>query len=161
LPIESELEPVLDQEVESAIESFKVQQAHPEAAGDEGLPLFGLAVAKVQWMNGEEIAFEREGLRISPETPSPGTDPEQFKTALVGAKDGDVREVPLVFPEEFEREDLRGKPGVCRITVQQAYKMIPPSDEEVRKFFAATDDASLRANVREKIAEAKREREEN
>jgi trigger factor len=160
LSIESELEPVMEQEVDSAIDSFKTQQAHPEAAGEEGLPLFGLALAKVSWLHGDEVVLERDGLRLSPETPSPGTDPEAFKAAMLGAKDGETREVPLEFPMDFERVDLRGGKGVCRIQISQAYRMVPPSEADVLKFFQAEDETALKRIVREKIAEAKREREE-
>jgi trigger factor len=131
LAIESELEPVLDQEVDGAIENLKVQQAHPEPAGEAGLPEGGLALVKVEWFVGAESVLSRDGLRISPEAPTPGCDPEAFRKALTGAKDGDVREVAMTIPEDFEREDLRGKSALSRITVAQAYRMVPPADEEI------------------------------
>jgi trigger factor len=66
----------------------------------------------------------------------------------------------MTFPADFEKEALRGKSGVTRLTVTQAYKMVPPTDEEVRKLFGAVDDADLRVKVREKIEEAKIENEQ-
>jgi len=135
LPIESQLEPVLDQEVQGAIESFRVQQAHPEPAGDAGLPRDGLALTRVEWLAGEEVVLERAGMRLTPRTPTPGADPAAFEAALLGAKDGEVREVPMTFPADFEREDLREKSGACRVTVTQAYRMVPPTDEEIRRVF--------------------------
>lgn len=160
IAIESELEQVLDPEVDSALASLKVQQAHPEPAGDAGLPEDGLALAKVEWLAGEEVVLARDGLRIGPESPTPGTDPDEFRRALTGAKDGEARQVPMIFPDDFDREPLRGKAGTTRITVTQAYKMVPPTDEEVRKLFAATDDADLKVKVRAKIEEAKIEGEQ-
>lgn len=172
LAIESELEPVMDAEIASALESFKVQQAHPEPAGEEGLPLFGLALAKVQWLagpggpaglsgtSGDDVVLERDGLRLSPETPTPGVEPEAFQKALLGAKDGDTRELQMTFPPDFDREELRGKHGRCRVIVTQAYRMVPPTEDEVRKVFGAEDDASLQRAVRARIEEAKREREQ-
>src|SRR5207344_2811223 len=100
--IESELEPVMDHEVEDALKSFRVQQAQPDPAGDAGLPLDGMALVKVEWFHEGESVLARDGIRISPESPTPGTDPEAFKAAVSGAKDGETREVPMVFPEEFE-----------------------------------------------------------
>jgi len=160
IAIESELEQVLDPEVDSAVESLKVQQAHPEPAGDAGLPEDGLALAKVEWLAGDEIVLTRDGLRISPQTPTPGCDPQVFQNALAGAKDGEVRTVAMTFPADFERENLRGQPGTTRITVTQAYRMVPPTDEEVRKLFGASDDADLKVKVREKIEQAKIENEQ-
>src|SRR5262249_31742715 len=109
LAIESELEPVLDQEVESAIDNLKTQQAHPEPAGESGLPENGLALVKVEWVVGMETVLSRDGLRVSPESPTPGCEPEAFRKAMLGAKDGEVREIPMTIPEDFEREDARGK----------------------------------------------------
>jgi trigger factor len=159
LAIESELEPVMDQEVLDALKNFRVQQAQPEPAGEAGLPLEGMALVKVEWFHEGESVLARDGIRVSPESPTPGTDPEAFKTALLGVKDGETREIPMTFPEEFERADLRGKAGLCRLTVSQAYRMIPPTDEEVLRFFDVKDEAALKVTVREKIAEAKQEQE--
>jgi trigger factor len=65
----------------------------------------------------------------------------------------------LLSPDEIEKAELRGKPGTCRVSVSQAYRMVPPGDEEVLRFFEAKDDAALKAIVREKIEEAKQEQE--
>jgi trigger factor len=159
LAIESELEPVMDGEVDSALTNFRAQQSHPEPAGDAGLPGDGMAIAKIEWLFEGEPVLSRDGLRISPETPPPGVDPEEFKSAITGVKDGDTRELAMVFPDEVEKAELRGKSGTCRVSVSQAYRMVPPSDEEVMRFFEAKDDAALQAIVREKIAEAKQEQE--
>jgi trigger factor len=65
----------------------------------------------------------------------------------------------MIFPDEFDQAELRGKPGVCRLVVGQAFRMVPPTDEEVFRFFDVQDDAALKVSVREKIGEAKREQE--
>ncbi len=158
--IESELEPVLDQEVEAAVDNLKIQQAHPEPAGEAGIPVDGLALVKVEWIAGGETVLSRDGLRVSPEAPTPGCDAEAFKKALTGAKDGDVREIAMTIPEDFEKEDLRGKSGVTRITVTQAYRMVPPTDDEVLRLLSASDAADLKVKVKAKIEEAKIEREQ-
>ncbi|MBK7644100.1 MAG: trigger factor [Planctomycetes bacterium] len=160
LALESELEPVMPREVDDAIANLKLQRSQPEPAGDAGLPGDGMALAKVEWLVGEESVFSRDGIRLSPRTPPPGVEAEVFEKALSGAKDGEMRECAIVFPAEFEREDLRGKSGTCRVTVAQAYRMIPPSDEEIRTLVGAADEAELKKIVKEKIGEAKLEREQ-
>jgi trigger factor len=157
--IESELEPVMDHEVEEALKSFRAQQAQPHPAGDAGLPLDGMALVKVEWLHDGKTVLSRDGLRLSPESPTPGTDPEEFKQTMLGVKDGETRELPMVFPEEFDQADLRGKPGLCRLSVSQAFRMVPPTDEEVWRFFDVKDAAALQTTVRDKIEEAKREQE--
>lgn len=160
LALESELEPVMPREVDDAIANLKLQRAQPEPAGEAGLPADGMALAKVEWLAGSEVVLARDGIRLSPGTPPPGVEPAAFEKALTGAKDGEVRECALSFPPEFEREDLRGKGGTCRVTISQAYRMIPPSDEEIRTLVGAADEAELKKIVRAKIGEAKAEREE-
>jgi len=160
LELESELEPVMEREVDDAIANLKLQRSQPEPAGEAGLPVDGMALAKVEWVAGSEVVLSREGLRISPGTPPPGADPTAFQKALSGAKDGETRECAMTFPPEFEREELRGKHGVCRVTVAQAYRMIPPTDQEILTLVGAADQAELKKIVREKIGEAKEEREQ-
>ena len=159
LALESELEPVTDREVTDAIANLKLQRSQPEPAGDAGLPAEGMALAKVEWLSGSEVVLAREGIRLSPKTPPPGTEAADFEKALSGAKDGETRDCAMTFPPEFEREDLRGKPGVCRVTVAQAYRMIPPTDAEILELVGATNEAELKKIVKEKIGEAKAERE--
>ena len=86
LKVESQLEPVMDQEIANAIENIKLQQSHPEPAGDAGLPENGMALAKVEWLHEGENVLTRDGLRVSPNSPTPGTDADAFKKALTGAK---------------------------------------------------------------------------
>jgi trigger factor len=66
----------------------------------------------------------------------------------------------MKFPDDFDKEHLRGRAGVTRVTVSQAYKMVPPTDEDILKFFQATDAADLKVKVRAKIEEAKIENEQ-
>jgi trigger factor len=160
IALESELEPVTAREVEDAIANLKLQRSQPEPAGEEGLPADGMALAKVEWLSGSETVLSRDGIRLSPRTPPPGVEAAAFEKALTGAKDGETRECALTFPPEFDREDLRGKPGLCRVSVTQAYRMIPPTDQEIRELVGAADEAGLKTIVREKIGEAKLEREQ-
>lgn len=153
--VESQLEPVMDQEVDAAIENLRLQQSHPEPAGDEGLPETGMALAKVEWVVDGNVLLTRDGLRVSPQAPTPGTDPEAFKQALMGAKDGETREVAMTVPQDFDKAELRGKTGTTRIHVSQAYRLVPPSDDELRKLVNVPDDAALRKLVNEKLGEAK------
>jgi trigger factor len=157
--IESELEPIMDQEVDNAIDEVKTQQSTPEAAGDEGIAENGMVLCDVAFVHEDKAHFEREGLRLSPITPPPGIDPEQFKEALVGAKDEDVMEVEMTLPMDLEDEAVRGQQGTCKITVKQAFNMVPPADEKLFEMFEVEDLAALKTSVREKIGEAKEQRE--
>ncbi len=160
IAIESELEPVMEPEIDNAIENLRAQQSRPEPAGDGGLPADGMALCKLRWIAGDRTVLERDDLRLSPATPTPGTDPEVFKLSLTGTKAGDQRDVPMTFPPDFPEEALRGQSGTTRIEVKQAFRLIPPTDEEIRRLLGVEDDAALRVFVREKLVEAKQQREE-
>jgi trigger factor len=66
-----------------------------------------------------------------------------------------VREVSMTFPPDYEKEALRGKTGITRITIGQAYRLVPPTQAELFKLLNVTDEAALKVLVREKLAEAK------
>lgn len=158
--VESQLEPVMDAEIDNAIQNLKAQQSRPEPAGDAGLPADGMAVCKVTWKDGDRTILERDNLRLSPKTPTPGIEAAAFEAGLAGAKDGETRSIAMTFPPDFPEEALRGKPGSTQIEVKQAFRLIPPTDEEIRKMLNVADDAALKVFVRERLAEAKQQQED-
>lgn len=161
LEIDSELEPVLDQEIDDAISELKRQQSSPEPVGDDGLAEDGVFLADVAFVQEETTHFEREGLRLSPTTPPPGIEPEAFKEAVLGAKDGDVLELAMTLPDVIEDEAARGQDGTCRVTVKEAYKMVPPEDSAIFAMVEVESEEELKTKVRERLGEAKEQREQN
>lgn len=154
LEIESALPPIVDDEVEAAIEQARQNQAHPEPAGDEGLPADGMALAKVELLFQDAVVWTRDGLRLSPKATVPGVEPHALESALVGRRDGEVATCPIRFPSDFEHEAARDREGVCRISVNQAYKIIRPSREELIKMIGAADEADLRKRAHEGLEKA-------
>lgn len=157
--IESELAAVMDAEVDDALKSVRMQLSRPEPAGDAGVPSDGMIVGKIEWLDGSDVVLSRDGLRLSPAQPTPGVDAAAFEKALTGARDGDAREVEMTFPAEIEKAELRGKKGKTRISVTQAYRMVPPTDEEMRTALGAATDAELPARLREKLEQEKQNQE--
>jgi len=158
--VESQLAPVADEEIKNAIENLRQQQSVPEPAGAAGLPENGVAIARVEWVVDGNSILSRENIRISPQQPIPGCDAAAFAKALRGATDGASCEVPLTIPQEFDKEELRGKSGTCKITVQQAYALKSPNDEDLQKMVGAKDAADMQRIVRERIGEAKQQQED-
>jgi trigger factor len=161
LEIERRPVQVTDEEVEAALADLRRQRARAEAAGDAGLPADGMAICKLAFLlkGGDEVLLERDNIRLSPQTSPAGIDPEVFQERLTGAKDGDEVDVPLVFPEEFPRPEAHGKEGVCRVLVRQAFRIVPPTEEEMHKLLDVADDAAMKALAKERIAEAKENEE--
>jgi trigger factor len=154
LEIESTLPPVLDEELEQAIEQACRNQARPEPAGEGGVPEDGLALARVELVFEGATVWERDGLRLTPTRPLPGIDPEVFKGSLAGKRDGETVELPLTFPADFEHEPARGREGLCRIEVKNAFKIVVPSREELRKLLGIETEEELRKRAREGLEKA-------
>lgn len=161
LEVESELEPVLDQEIEAALADLRRQRSRPEPAGEDGLPADGMAICKVTFEREGETLLEREGLRFSPQTPPTGVDTAEFERLLTGALAGDEIHIPIELPPDFEREELRGLQADCRLDVSEVYRIVPPTDEELQELLEVESWDDLMAVARQKIGEAKRQREES
>lgn len=160
LEVEGKAIEVTDEEVEGTIGDILKQNARPEAVGEDGLPSDGMALAKVTFLAGDEEVATREGLRLQPTTPPNGVDAEVFEQALTGSQEGAVHDFEIEFPEEFEREDLRGQKGTCRVEVTQAFKLEVPGEDELFKHFEVEDAEALRAKVREQVVDVKERQEQ-
>ncbi len=160
MSVESKTEEVTDAKVEAAVENIRQQQARPEPAGDEGLPENGMALCKVELFLGDESVFVREGLRLGPDTAVPGVDQAAYKERMIGSKSKSSFEIPLNFPEDFEHEAARGKPGRAAITVDEAFRVVLPDRAEVMRALGQETDEAFMAFVKERLIEAHREQEE-
>jgi trigger factor len=161
LEVESQPVGVSDEELDMALGEIRRDLSHPEPAGDEGLPADGVAVCRVDFLwNADEPILSREGIRLSPKTPLRGLDPAEFEASMSGIRPGDRREFPFTFPPDFPHEAARGATGTARLTIDQAWRILPPSAAELLERFGAADEAALRETVRARILERKNELEE-
>ncbi len=161
IEVESELSPVLDEELDEALNDLRRQQATPKPVGDEGLPSDGVAVLTLRWEREGESVFEREGLRMSPEAAPPGVEADAFKDALTGTQVDDERELPFTIPEDFPEvdEEHRGQEAACHIKITEAFEMIPASDEDLAKMLESDDFDAARDVARKQMQEAREQQE--
>lgn len=162
LSITSELEPVLDEQLESTIDEIRKGQSTPAPAGDDGLDEDGFIVADLRFEHDGKSVFDREGMRLNTVSVPPGVDAEAFAEGIKGAKTDDERSFEMELPDFLEEEELRGQKGTCVITVKECMKLVPPSDEELVALVGGEDVSDmdgLRAFVKEKLGENARERE--
>ncbi|MFQ5520209.1 MAG: trigger factor [Candidatus Methylomirabilia bacterium] len=84
----------------------------------------------------------------------------EVEEAVIGLAGGGDREVPVRFPEDHPREDLRGKSGTARVEVTEVKeKVLPPLDDDFAKTVGQYESLdALRAAVRRDV-EAQQERE--
>jgi len=161
LEIASELAPVLEEELDAALEDFRRQNSTPEPVAEEGLPSDGVAGVSMKWERNGEVIFEREGLHMSPASAPPGIEADAFKEALTGTQVGDERELSVAIPEDLTEvdEEHRGEEATCHITITEAFKIVPPTDEDIAKMLESEDFAAAREVARKNIQEAREHQE--
>ena len=151
LPIESELEPTTEDSVDRAIDDLRQQHARPEPAGDDGLKEDGMALADVNFLYGEEVVFERTGLRLGVPQAPPGIDQASWQEALIGKQEGEQFTIDITLPDALDKEEARGKPGTCAVSISKVFDMLPPSDDELCKGSEVEDMQAFRAKLREHL----------
>ncbi len=144
---ESEIKKALDYIVHSRRETVKVEDAaYAAQKGDSVVIDF---VGKV---DGEEFQGgkgERYPLELGSGAFIPG-----FEDQLIGVKAGDKVDVKVKFPENYHAKNLAGKDAVFAVEVKAIRQ---PKEIEVNDEFAKSvgekDLASLKENIRKRIAE--------
>jgi trigger factor len=80
-----------------------------------------------------------------------------FEKELIGAKLNEETDVNVTFPEDYQAEDLAGKPAVFKVTVKEIKeKELPELDDEFASEVSEFDTlAEYKADVKKKITERK------
>jgi trigger factor len=81
---------------------------------------------------------------------------EGFEAQLTGAKGGEEREIKVTFPADYHAEQLAGKDAVFAVSVKEVReKVLPDVDDDFASEASEFDTVEeLRADIREKLAEA-------
>jgi trigger factor len=84
-----------------------------------------------------------------------------FEEQLAGTNAGDEKPVTVDFPDDYGAEDLAGKHAEFAVTVKEVKaKELPPVDDELATEAGFDTLDELRDDIRERIAEAERQRVE-
>lgn len=93
---------------------------------------------------------------------------DNFEEQLIGKNIGDETEVNVTFPEEYQAEELQGKPAVFKVTVKEIKKKeLPELDDEFAQDVSDFETvAEYKEDVQKKLLEnkeaaLKREKEED
>ncbi len=162
LSVETRPVNVGDEELDAALMELRRDLSRLEPAGDEGLPPDGVAVCRIEFLHpgsGVEPVLVRDGIRLGPKTPPRGFDPSGFEEALTGARAGETRTFPFAFPEDFPQPQARGETGTCLIVVTEAWRIVPPTEQELFTRLEVPDEKALRDSLRERILRTKQELE--
>ena len=84
---------------------------------------------------------------------------DTFEEQLIGKNTGDETEVNVTFPEEYQAEELAGKPALFKVKIHEIkVKELPELDDEFAQDVSEFDTlAEYREDVRKKLGETKEE----
>ena len=85
---------------------------------------------------------------------------DNFEEQLIGAKIGEEVTVNVTFPENYQAEELAGKPAEFKVTVKEIkVKELPELDDEFAKDVSEFDTLDeYKADIKEKPYRVKRKK---
>ena len=99
---------------------------------------------------------ERKGVQLNTRIPIHGIAQDAYTEALVGKKAGETTEATITFPDNFEKEEVRGKEGKVRISVHEVMRVSPPPiDDELAKGMEFDTLDAMREDLRGRISSEK------
>lgn len=157
---------VTDEEVDAAIERERESNARTVSVEDRAVQDGDLTVLDFEgFVDGE--AFEGGKGENYPLTIGSNTFIPGFEEQLIGAEIDKEVEVNVTFPEDYQAQELAGKPAVFKCTIKEIKeKQLPDLDDEfageVSEFETLAEyKEDVRKNLEEKKAEeAKLEKED-
>tara|TARA_R110002096_G_scaffold396920_2_gene592852 strand:+ start:201 stop:1511 length:1311 start_codon:yes stop_codon:yes gene_type:complete len=105
---------------------------------------------------GDNEVHTREGVQLNTRIPINGVEQAVYAEALIGGKVGDVREMAIKFPDNFEKEDVRGKDGTVKVKIHEVLRVSPPPiDDELAKGMEFESLEKMRADLSVRISSEK------
>lgn len=98
----------------------------------------------------------RTGVQLNTRIPIHGIDGTVYSEALVGKKAGETTEMEITFPDNFEKEEVRGKQGKVRVQLHEVLRVSPPPiDDELAKSMEFDTLDAMREDLRGRISAEK------
>jgi len=95
----------------------------------------------------------KTGVQLNTRIPINGVAAEAYSEALVGGKAGDTREMSISFPDNFEKEEVRGKEGKVKVQLHEVMRVAPPPvDDELAKGMEFESLELMREDLKGRIA---------
>lgn len=151
---------VNDDDINSQLDSMREKNARLLTKENSAVENGDIAVIDFEGFIDEKPFEGGKGenfeLTIGSKTFIPG-----FEEQLIGVKAGESKDVKVNFPEDYQAEELKGKPAVFKVSVNEIkYKEIPELDDEFAKDVSEFDTLDeLKADLRKKAEEANKVRE--
>ena len=150
-----------EEDVDKELEALRQRNARiitvdrPAKDGDMVLLDYAGYVGDHQFEGGTAEGHE---LKLGSNTFIPG-----FEEQLVGASVGEERDVIVMFPEEYQSEELAGKEAIFKCTLHEIKESeLPELDDEFAKDISEHDSlAELKKEIAERIENAAKASSEN
>lgn len=149
---------VTDEEVDAEIEKERERNARNVAVEDRAVKDGDMTVLDFEgFVDG--VAFKGGKGENYPLTIGSGAFIPGFEDQLIGAEIGKEVEVQVTFPQNYNSEELKGKPAVFKCTVKEIKeKELPELDDEFAGDVSEFDTlAEYKDDVRKKITARKEE----
>lgn len=147
---------VTDEDMEKALSDLAAQKRTLEPI-DDAVADGDFARVDMVFVDadGNEVST-RQDAQINPNIPVAGTEPESFKSQLIGTEKGKDVTFDLTFPDTFENEAVRGKDGKVTVTVKEVLRVQDaPLDDELAKSFEFETIDELKDELKKRIHEQK------
>lgn len=152
---------VTDEDVDKDIESVRARNARVVTVDDRAVKSGDIAVIDFEGFV-DDVPFEggkgeNYELEIGSNTFIPG-----FEDQIIGANVDDLIDVNVTFPEEYHADELKGKPAVFKVKVNEIkVRELPELDDDFASEVSEFDTlADYKADVRAKLEEKAKENAE-
>lgn len=152
---------VTAKEVNAELDKIKEQNARLVAADDKAIEEGDQATIDFEgFVDG--VAFEGGKGEDYPLTIGSHSFIDTFEDQLVGKKVGDEVEVNVTFPEQYQAEELAGKPAMFKVNIKEIkVKELPELDDDFAQDVSEFDTlAEYKEDVKKNLEEKKKEEAE-
>lgn len=140
---DADVEKTIDGERESKAESVDVKDRPAELKDTVNIDFAGTMDGK-PFEGGSAEGFD---LTLGSGQFIPG-----FEEGIVGMNIGEAKDIEVTFPEDYQAEELRGKPAIFTVTLHKIMgKKLPALDEEFAKKMGSESVEAYTAKVRERL----------
>ena len=130
---------------------------HVDRAAAKGDVVVGNYIEVVIDGEKQELPENKEFRSLLGESASPG-----FDEGLMGTSAGEKKEINFKYPDDHKDERYRGKTAQFKVEITDVREVKPPKfDEEFCKQIGVKDEAELKNNVTESLANRKQDEAKN
>lgn len=144
---------ITDKDVDTMIDNLRRQQADMKPVKRKSKKKDVVTIDFKGYVDGE--AFEGGSAEDHKLTLGSGQMIPGFEDGIIGGKAGEELQIDVTFPEDYQKEELAGKPAKFDITIKQVEEPVLPelNKEFFEKFgIDAEDEATFRDEVQKNMA---------